>query len=72
MAIAMQGSVLTGSIGRSSLTALVLTARRWQQLCRSVRTLLLPHTSHCMHWFKARAQYTTALAELADAWYQHE
>lgn len=38
----------------------------WDRNNRKVRTLLLSNTSHCMHWFIARAQYEAAVAQLVE------
>jgi hypothetical protein len=43
---------------------LVGNKERWESCGRNVSTLLLPNTSHCMHWFKARAKYEAAISGL--------
>jgi hypothetical protein len=36
----------------------------WESSGRSVSTLLLRNTSHCMHWFKARNEYEIKIQDL--------
>ena len=45
----------------------------WQASGRVVRTLLLPNTGHCMHWFRAREKYEAALVALVEEsrWYSN-